>query len=65
MNFIFERCFFTRNSVKPEPPDNQPHKWKEIRHDNTVSWLASWNENIMNGVKYVMLNATSKIKVGV
>lgn len=44
----------------PQPPPG--HKWKEVRHDNTVSWLASWTENIMNNVKYIMLNPSSKLK---
>ncbi|KAI1285293.1 DNA topoisomerase 1 [Halotydeus destructor] len=38
------------------------HRWKEVRHDNTVTWLVSWNENIMGGVKYIMLNPSSKLK---
>lgn len=37
-------------------------RWKEVRHDNTVSWLASWTENIMGSVKYIMLNPSSKAK---
>lgn len=45
---------------RPEAPSG--HRWKEVRHDNTVSWLASWTENIMNNVKYVMLNPSSKAK---
>lgn len=44
----------------PDPPAG--HKWKEVRHDNTVTWLASWNENIMGNVKYIMLNPSSKLK---
>jgi len=28
----------------PSPPKG--HKWKEVRHDNTVSWLACWTENV-------------------
>ncbi|KAK4337431.1 hypothetical protein RND71_043635 [Anisodus tanguticus] len=44
----------------PDPPKG--HKWKEVRHDNTVTWLASWTENIMGSVKYIMLNPTSKLK---
>ena len=44
----------------PEPP--QGHKWKEVRHDNTVTWLVSWTENIMGNVKYIMLNPSSKLK---
>ena len=43
-------------------PAPEGHKWKEIRHDNTVTWLASWNENVQNGTKYVMLGATSRVK---
>lgn len=44
----------------PEAPEG--HKWKEVRHDNTVTWLASWNENILNSTKYIMLNPSSKLK---
>ncbi|KFM57481.1 DNA topoisomerase 1, partial [Stegodyphus mimosarum] len=44
----------------PEPPAG--HKWKEVRHDNTVSWLASWSENILGSTKYIMLNPSSKLK---
>ncbi|EFX74248.1 hypothetical protein DAPPUDRAFT_109061 [Daphnia pulex] len=28
----------------PKPPPG--HKWKEVRSDNTVTWLASWTENV-------------------
>ena len=44
----------------PVPPAGQ--KWKEVRHDRTVTWLASWTENIMGNVKYIMLNPSSKLK---
>ncbi|XP_017544539.1 DNA topoisomerase I, mitochondrial isoform X3 [Pygocentrus nattereri] len=50
----------SRNSHIPEPPTG--HKWKEVRHDNTVTWLASWTENVQGSCKYVMLNANSKLK---
>ncbi|XP_074602289.1 DNA topoisomerase 1 [Brevipalpus obovatus] len=50
----------SKNAPIPPPPPG--HKWKEVRHDNTVSWLASWTENIMGNVKYVMLNPSSKLK---
>ena len=33
----------------PEPPAG--HKWKEVRHDNSVTWLASWTENIQGQIK--------------
>ena len=50
----------SKDSTFPKPPDG--HKWKEVRHDNTVTWLASWTENIQNSIKYVMLNPSSKLK---
>lgn len=50
----------SRDSKVPEAPSG--HHWKEVRHDNAVSWLASWTENVQNQVKYVMLNPSSKLK---
>jgi DNA topoisomerase-1 len=50
----------SRDSKVPEPPKG--HRWKEVRHDNSVTWLASWTENVQNQVKYIMLNPSSKIK---
>ncbi|KAK9510729.1 hypothetical protein O3M35_005458 [Rhynocoris fuscipes] len=50
----------SKDSKIPQPPPG--HKWKEIRHDNTVTWLASWTENVQGQVKYVMLNPSSKLK---
>lgn len=50
-----------RDSSVPQPPAG--HRWKEVRHDNTVTWLASWTENVQGSVKYIMLNANSKLKV--
>lgn len=44
----------------PEAPDG--HKWGEIRHDNTVQWLAMWRENISNSFKYVRFAANSSLK---
>ncbi|KAM4691271.1 DNA topoisomerase 1 [Rhinophrynus dorsalis] len=38
------------------------HKWKEVRHDNKVTWLVSWTENIQGSIKYIMLNPSSRIK---
>lgn len=48
------------NVPVPAPP--MGHKWAEVRHDNTVTWLATWNENINNNVKYVMMAAGSSFK---
>ncbi|XP_047008759.2 DNA topoisomerase I, mitochondrial [Ictalurus punctatus] len=50
----------SRDSRIPEPPAG--HSWKEVRHDNTVTWLASWTENVQGSCKYIMLNANSKLK---
>ncbi|XP_066541222.1 DNA topoisomerase I, mitochondrial [Hoplias malabaricus] len=50
----------SREGRVPEPPAG--HKWKEVRHDNGVTWLASWTENVQGSCKYVMLNANSKLK---
>lgn len=51
----------SRGPNVPKPPDG--HKWKEIRSDNTVTWLVSWTENVQSQNKYIMLNANSRIKV--
>ncbi|CAB3250276.1 unnamed protein product [Arctia plantaginis] len=50
----------SKDSKIPKPPSG--HKWKEVRHDNTVTWLASWTENVQGQAKYVMLNPSSKLK---
>lgn len=48
------------DSQVPKAPPG--HCWKEVRHDNNVTWLASWTENVQNQVKYIMLNPSSKLK---
>nr|XP_015815507.2 DNA topoisomerase I, like [Nothobranchius furzeri] len=50
----------SKDSKYPEPPSGT--KWKEIRHDNKVTWLVSWTENIQGSIKYIMLNPSSRIK---
>jgi len=50
----------SKDAEVPEPPEG--HSWKEVRHDNSVTWLASWTENVQNQIKYVMLNPSSKLK---
>jgi DNA topoisomerase-1 len=47
-------------SKAPTPPAG--HKWKQVVHDNTVTWLASWTENVNGQVKYVFLAANSSWK---
>ena len=52
-----------REAHTPKPPEG--HHWKEVRHDNKVSWLVMWTENIRGNNKYIMLNASSRVKVRV
>lgn len=49
-----------REAVVPAPPAG--HNWGEVRHDNTVAWLATWKENIADSVKYVRFAANSSVK---
>lgn len=44
----------------PEPP--QGHNWGDVKHDNTVTWLAMWRENISDSFKYVRFAANSSVK---
>ncbi|KAJ7132760.1 DNA topoisomerase I [Mycena crocata] len=46
----------------PIPVPNMPGKWKKIIHDNTVTWLATWTENVNGNHKYVFLAAGSSLK---
>ncbi|XP_036620925.1 DNA topoisomerase 1-like [Trichosurus vulpecula] len=50
----------SKDAKVPFPPPG--HKWKEVRHDNKVTWLVSWTENIQGSIKYIMLNPNSRIK---
>lgn len=49
-----------RGSKVPVPPLG--HQWKDVVHNNTVTWLATWTENINSVPKYVQLGATSSLK---
>ena len=48
----------------PIPEHPYPgQKWREIRHDNTVTWLAYWKDPIsQKDYKYVWLAANSLFK---
>ena len=48
------------NDPVPQPPPG--HKWGQIVHDNKVTWLAFWKENINDNFKYVFLAANSSLK---
>ena len=49
------------HSVVPACPV-KGHAFGSVVHRNNVQWLATWNENIMGGIKYVLLNASSSFK---
>jgi DNA topoisomerase-1 len=49
-----------KDAKVPAPPEG--HRWKEVKHDQTGTWLAMWQENINGAYKYVMLAANSDIK---
>ena len=46
----------------PIPVPNVPGNWKKVINDNTVTWLATWTENINQNHKYVFLAAGSSLK---
>jgi len=50
----------SKDSQVPQPPAGR--RWKEVRHDDTVTWLVTWTENIQGQNKYIMLNPNSRIK---
>mmetsp|Transcript_10338 Transcript_10338/g.10407 ORF Transcript_10338/g.10407 Transcript_10338/m.10407 type:complete len:829 (+) Transcript_10338:118-2604(+) len=38
------------------------HAWQAVKHDSAVTWLCTWQENVQNQYKYVMLAASSSFK---
>ncbi|KAG1662684.1 hypothetical protein FOA52_014610 [Chlamydomonas sp. UWO 241] len=56
----------TINIGKGEPIPMHPYPgqdWKEVRHDQTVTWLAFWKDTVnQSEYKYVFLAATSGFK---
>jgi len=50
----------SKDAKVPEPPAG--HKWKKVQHDNTVTWLATWTDNVQGQIKYIMLNPSSRLK---
>ena len=43
-------------------PKVQGHRWKEVVHDHTSVWLASWKDLITGKTKYVWLANSSEFK---
>lgn len=39
-----------------------PGEWRKVIHDQTVTWLANWTENVNGQHKYVFLAAGSSLK---
>ena len=62
-HMITQRCWFAGKGV-PVPEHPYPGQdWKEVRHDNTVTWLAYWKDPISpKDYKYVWLAANSLFK---
>lgn len=60
---IYPEDIIINIGIEAKIPDSLPgHKWKNIIHDKTVEWLASWKDDITNKIKYVWLGAHSDLK---
>ncbi|KAJ7725292.1 hypothetical protein DFH07DRAFT_906685 [Mycena maculata] len=46
----------------PIPVPNMLGQWKEVIHDHTVTWLATWTDNVTSTHKYVFPAASSHLK---
>ena len=57
-----EQVILNLDKDAPVPAPPAGHTWGGIVHDSTVTWLATWKENINNTVKYVFLAPNSSIK---
>lgn len=49
-------------NVRPPRCSIPGHAWGKVKHDSSVTWLATWHENILGNNKYVMLAASSSFK---
>jgi DNA topoisomerase-1 len=50
----------SKGAPVPMPPPG--HTWAKVIHDNEVTWLANWVENVNGEIKYVFLAAGSVLK---
>jgi DNA topoisomerase I len=58
-------CHVTINIGHSAPKPKSPVKdmdWKDVVHNDQVTWLAMWKENVNDQHKYVWLAASSAIK---
>ncbi len=46
----------------PAPAPPVGHRWGKVIHDQSVSWLAKWQDSITRDPKYVQFAATGKFK---
>lgn len=51
-----------QSKIPSMPSFYKNEKWKDVIHDNTLIWLASWKDNITGKMKYVWLGAKSDFK---
>lgn len=55
-----------KNTNIPQPHingNNKPHKWKEVIHDNTLEWIASWQNNVTLKTNYARFGRKSIFKM--
>ena len=50
----------SKDSKWPQAPAG--HQWKKVQHNDTVTWLASYTDNILGNTKYIMLKPSSRLK---
>lgn len=51
--------FFCMDAKVPDPPVG--HRWRKIRRNNRVTWLATWYST--GERKYIRLDSASKLKL--
>lgn len=60
---IYPEDIIINIGVEAKVPDPLPgHQWKDVIHDNTVEWLASYKDDISGKIKYIWLGAQSDLK---
>ena len=60
---IYPEDIIINIGVEAKIPEPLPgHQWKDVIHDRTVEWLASYKDHITSKIKYVWLGAQSDLK---